>query len=68
MPKEIMGTTLYTLKEAAELFGITQRTMFIYLKDKRIVGQKIGGKWYFTEETLKKFIRGDIGAASPPNF
>ena len=59
MPKEIMGTTVYTLKEAAEIFGVTIRTMHNYIKDKRITGQKIGGIWYFTEETLQAFVRGD---------
>ena len=68
MPREIMGTTVYTLKEAAEIFGVTERTMFLYLRDKRLTGQKIGGKWYFTEVTLKLFVRGDIGAALPPNL
>ena len=59
MPKEIMGTTVYTLQEAAQLFGVTERTMRNYLKDKRITGQKIGGIWYFTEETLQAFVRGN---------
>lgn len=59
MPKEIMGNTVYTLKEAAQIFGVTIRTMHNYIKDKRITGQKIGGIWYFTEETLQAFIRGD---------
>jgi excisionase family DNA binding protein len=58
MPKEIMGNTVYTLKEAAQIFGVTIRTMHNYIKDKRITGQKIGGIWYFTEETLQAFVRG----------
>lgn len=68
MPKEIMGTTVYTIKEAAQALEVTERTMQNYIKNKRLFGQKIGGKWYFTEEVLKMFIEGDIGAAFPPNF
>ncbi len=59
MPKELLGTTVYTVKELAELFEVTIRTVQIYIKDGKLKGQKIGGKWYFTEETLQAFVRGE---------
>jgi excisionase family DNA binding protein len=68
MPKEIMGTTVYTLQEAARIFGVTERTMRNYLKDKRITGQKIGGIWYFTEENLQAFLRGENHPAEGANI
>lgn len=59
MPKELLGTTVYTVKELAELFEVTVRTIQIYIADGKLKGQKIGGKWYFTEETLQAFVRGE---------
>lgn len=58
MPKVILGETMYTLQEVAELLSVTTRTMLNYMKNKRIVGQKIGGRWYYTEENVKAFLQG----------
>ena len=59
MPKEIMGNTVYTVEETARLFNVTRRTIQSYIKEKKLQGQKIGGMWYFTEETLQAFVRGE---------
>lgn len=59
MPKELFGDKLYTIREVAELFEVTTRTVELYVKDGKLKGQKIGGKRYFTEETLQAFVRGE---------
>ncbi|OQA07848.1 MAG: Helix-turn-helix domain protein [Firmicutes bacterium ADurb.Bin373] len=59
MPKEIMGNKVFTVEETAKLFNVTRRTIQSYIKDGKIKGQKIGGMWYFTEETLQAFVRGE---------
>lgn len=49
---------LYTLKEVAELLKVTERTLLTYLKDKKLKGVKIGGKWRISEENLTNFVNG----------
>lgn len=51
--------TLYTLTELESVLGVTHRTLQTYIKDGRLKGVKIGGKWKVSEENLKKFINGE---------
>jgi len=47
----------YTLIQARELLGgIGARTMYRYIKDKKIKATKIG-YWKITEKDLEKFMR-----------
>lgn len=57
--KTMTELKLYTLKEISELLKVTQRTLLSYLKEGKLKGQKIGGKWIISEENLHKFINGD---------
>lgn len=50
---------LYNVKQVALLFGITERTVMNYLKNGRLKGAKIGGKWRFTKEEIERFARGE---------
>lgn len=50
---------LYTLTELEPILGVTHRTLQSYIKDGRLNGVKIGGKWKVSEEVLRKFINGD---------
>lgn len=49
---------IYTLEEVAEMLQVTRRTLYNYLKDGRLKGNKVVGKWIITEEQLKDFIEG----------
>jgi len=49
---------IYTLTEVAEMLQVTRRTLYNYLKDGRLKGNKVVGKWIITEEQLKDFIEG----------
>lgn len=51
---------LYTLAELEPILGVTHRTLQSYIKDKRLKGVKIGGKWKVSEEVLRKFINGEV--------
>ena len=55
---ERLGMKLYTLYEVAEILSVTPRTMSTYLKNGRIPGQKIRGRWMITEENLRAFMSG----------
>ena len=50
---------LYSLKELATLLSVTQRTLQTYIKDGKLKGQKIGGKWQISESNLRKFVNGE---------
>lgn len=50
---------LYTLTELEPILGVTHRTLQSYIKDGRLKGVKIGGKWKVSEEVLRKFINGE---------
>jgi len=51
--------TLYTLKDLSGLLKVTERTLLTYIKDGKLKGQKIGGKWLISETNLQKFMNGD---------
>lgn len=57
--QKLVGLTLYTLTELESVLGVTHRTLQSYIKDERLKGVKIGGKWKVSEENLKKFINGE---------
>lgn len=54
--KRLENIRLYTLTELESILGVTHRTLQTYIKDGRLKGAKIGGKWKVTEEELKAFI------------
>lgn len=55
----MLDIKVYSLKETSQILGVTERTLYNYIKAGRIKVQKIGGKWIITEENLKKFIKGE---------
>ncbi len=57
--QKLSGLTLYTLTELESILGVTHRTLQSYIKDGRLKGVKIGGKWKVSEENLKRFINGE---------
>lgn len=59
MPKVILGVEVYTLQEAAEMLGVTIRTVQNYIRAGRIKGQIIGKRRVFTREELERFLRGE---------
>jgi len=59
MPLEILGLKLYSVDEIAEMLKSTKPTIRAYFREGKIKGQKITGKWYTTEDNLKKYLIGD---------
>jgi len=56
---EVLGIKLYDVETMAELLKISLRVAQKHFSKGDIKGQKIGGKWYVTEENLIKFIQGE---------
>lgn len=54
---------LYTTAEAAEVLGVSVRTIFRYMKDSepKLKAQKIGKAWKIKESDLQAFINNSEG-------
>lgn len=50
MDKEFM--TLYSVKEVAEMLGVTTRSVRNYLKSGALKGKRAGGQWRFSPEDV----------------
>lgn len=49
---------LYDRHDVAVILGVSDRTVWNYIKDERIPAQLIGQKWYVSEQNLCAFIHG----------
>lgn len=49
---------VYTVNDIMDLLKISRKTLYTYIKDEKIKGNKIGNKWIFTEQQVKDFIKG----------
>lgn len=56
---ELEELKVYSLTEMEPILGVTHRTLLTYIKDGRLKGVKIGGKWKVSGENLRKFINGE---------
>lgn len=62
--KEINGIKLYTLREIAEMLGVTYQAVQKYAKRGLIPATKVGGKYLVTEQSLMKWLNGETAAAA----
>ena len=56
---DLEALKVYNLTELEPVLGVTHRTLLNYIKDGRLKGVKIGGKWKVSGENLRKFINGE---------
>ena len=59
MSKIVLGVELFNVRECADILQVSYRTMQNYIKECRLKGQKIGGRWYFSREELERFLKGE---------
>ena len=60
--KTVLGMTIYTARETADILHISERTVRSYIKGGKLQAQKIGGYWAISEENIKAFINGSKSA------
>lgn len=53
----LLDREYYSSEELAEMLGVTTRTIRNYLKEQKIKGYKIGGKWKFSRDDIEEYIR-----------
>ncbi len=54
--KVILGVQLYNQTEVASLLGVTTATVRKYVKQEKLKSTLIGGRVYFSEDEIKRFI------------
>lgn len=54
---------IYTINEAGEILNLSYHTVRKYILNGRLKGQKVGAKWYVTDESIKRFAFGDAAGA-----
>ena len=59
MPLKVSGIKLYNVEEIAKMLKCSKVIIRAHCKKGKIKGKKILGKWYVTEDNLKKYIYGD---------
>ena len=56
---------IFTVKEVADIFQVTEYTVREWLKDEKLVGFKIPGhQWRINEAEVRKFANQQYGEAS----
>lgn len=55
-PASPIGERLLTLKEAAEVLHLSQRTVREYVQREEVEGRIIGGRWRFRRADLDAFF------------
>ncbi len=51
-----METRAYSLKETAEVLGISESTVRLMLRDRRILGVKIGKHWRVSQAEMDRLL------------
>ena|SRR3970040_175376 len=56
MPKNIAGLNLYNLKEISKKLDVTSSTLRAYIRQGKIKGRKVAGKWLVSDEALRQYF------------
>lgn len=57
MPIQIMGANLYSVAELAQKLNVTTVTIRNYLKQGKLKGKKVMGRWLVLEEDTTQLFR-----------
>ena len=57
MPIQIIGTNLYSVTELSEKLNVTTVTIRNYLKQGKLRGKKVMGRWLILEEDATRLFR-----------
>ena len=56
MPTKIKDMTFYSVPELSQKLNVTPVTIWKYLKQRKLKGQKVMGKWFISDEDLMEFF------------
>jgi excisionase family DNA binding protein len=66
MPITFTNLVLYDLQELSKKLNVHIVTLRTYLKEGRLRGQKMGTKWYVSEDSLREFFMKSSVPTRPP--
>ena len=47
---------MFTTTEVAQILGVTQRTLYNWIKDETLEAVNVNGRWRITKDALQSFI------------
>lgn len=56
MPIKLGSITLFNIMELAKKLDLNPATLRGYIKTGKLKGQKVGTKWYVSEDSLREFF------------
>jgi len=56
MPIKLGSITLFDIMELAKKLDLNPATLRGYIKSGKLKGQKVGTKWYISEDSLREFF------------
>ena len=56
--ENMLGEKVFDANDLTEALQLSLRSISRYLNDGRLIGQKVGKRWYVTETNLKRFLTG----------
>ena len=57
MSIELGKVTLFTVEELAERLDVQERTIREYLREGKLQGRKLAGRWYVTDDAIADYFR-----------
>ena len=57
MPIQITGTNLYSVTDLSEKLNVTTVTIRNYLKQGKLKGKKVMGRWFILEEDATQLFK-----------
>ena len=57
MSIELGKVTLFTVEELAERLDVQERTIREYLREGKLQGRKLAGRWYVTDDAIANYFR-----------
>lgn len=57
MPTTIRDKTLYSVPELSQKLNVTTVTIRNYLKQGKLKGQKVMGRWFILDDDIVEFFR-----------
>ena len=57
MPTKIKDITLYSVTELSQKLNVTPVTIWKYLKQGKLKGQKAMGKWFISDKNIVDFFK-----------
>jgi excisionase family DNA binding protein len=55
----VINEPVYTVRDIAERFKVTQYAVYQYIKSGRLKASRIGRSWRISERNLRRFVDGE---------